>query len=309
MSSISYFVPYIDSTGIHMPTYEDRLENLAEAYRSIFGLESELSEAVPDYQLLSVFAKALDDVSALVLQAYNSRNPNLAAGSALDLLLPQYGLVRSAGESDAEVRNKIRTAMASHGTAVPDALLAAVRAAFKVQMAKLFVNDTNATDSNGIPAHSIAVVVYKGNAAAIAQAIYDKKALGIQDYGSATGEAIDAEGVSHTMHFTRAADKLCYVYITIRKLAGADETAIEEAVRPAILDFINGLQINEDLIVPQLYGVTYAARPEISGTFAVADIQVAAAGASASTRDLVECEWDRKLSATAANGVNFTFTV
>ena len=81
-----------------MPTYEDRLSDLVTAYRSIFGIDSELSESVPDYQLLSVFAKALDDTSALVLQAYNSQNPLYASGQALDLLLPLYGLAREAGE-------------------------------------------------------------------------------------------------------------------------------------------------------------------------------------------------------------------
>ena len=95
---MAYFAPYIDGTGIHMPTYEERLEALTEAYRGIFGAGAELSAAAPDYQLLSVFARALDDVSALVLKAYNSRNPAYASGQALDLLLPQYGLTREAGE-------------------------------------------------------------------------------------------------------------------------------------------------------------------------------------------------------------------
>ena len=101
---MAYFAPMIDAAGIHMPTYEDRLQDLVSAYRSIFGQEAELSPEVPDYQLLSVFAKALDDTSALVLSAYNSRNPMYASGQALDLLLPQYCIVRQAGETDAEVR-------------------------------------------------------------------------------------------------------------------------------------------------------------------------------------------------------------
>ena len=88
---MAYFAPYIDGTGIHMPTYEERLEALTEAYRGIFGAGAELSAAAPDYQLLSVFARALDDVSALVLKAYNSRNPAYASGQALDLLLPSTG--------------------------------------------------------------------------------------------------------------------------------------------------------------------------------------------------------------------------
>ena len=52
---------------------------------------------MPDYQLLSVFAKALDDTSAYVLTAYNSRNPGYTTGQALDLLLPLYGIAREAG--------------------------------------------------------------------------------------------------------------------------------------------------------------------------------------------------------------------
>ncbi len=91
---MAYFAPYIDASGIHLPTYADRLSDLCAAYRSIFGQEAELSPAVPDYQLLSVFAKALDDTSALVLAAYNSRNPAYASGQALDLLLPQCGITR-----------------------------------------------------------------------------------------------------------------------------------------------------------------------------------------------------------------------
>ena len=91
---MAYFAPYIDSTGLHLPTYADRMEDLESAYRSIFGQEAELSPAVPDYQLLSVFARGLDDVSTLVLQDFNARNPQYAQGAALDLLLPLYGLSR-----------------------------------------------------------------------------------------------------------------------------------------------------------------------------------------------------------------------
>ena len=50
---MAYFAPYIEDTGLHMPTYEDRLEDLVSAYRSIFGVDAEMSESVPDYQLLS----------------------------------------------------------------------------------------------------------------------------------------------------------------------------------------------------------------------------------------------------------------
>ena len=119
---MAYFAPYIDETGIHMPTYEDRLGDLCDKYRSIFGQDAVLDPAVPDYQLLSVFAKALDDTSAYVLSAYNSRNTGYASGQALDLLLPLYGIVREAGESDASVRGRMNAAIASRGIFTFDAL-------------------------------------------------------------------------------------------------------------------------------------------------------------------------------------------
>ena len=305
---MSYFIPYIDHTGIHLPTYEDRLEDLCASYRSIFGLDAELSESVPDYQLLSVFAKALDDVSALVLQAYNSRNPAYAAGTALDLLLPQYGLARNAGESDASVRERIGRALAAKGTSTADALIAAVRAVPNVRRAELFVNDTASTDANGIPAHSVAVVVDGGNAQAVADAVWAKKAPGVGTYGSTAQAVTDSFGQAHNVQFSRVSSKNCFVYFTIKRLAGCDDEAVTAAIAPAVADFANGLGIAVPLIVPQLYAVAYAAAPSLSRTFAVADIQVAVSGGSGTaTREKVDCAWNQKISVLKSGGVNITF--
>ena len=138
---MAYFAPYIDETGIHMPTYEDRLSDLCDKYRAIFGQEAALDPAVPDYQLLSVFAKALDDTSAYVLSAYNSRNTGYASGQALDLLLPLYGITREAGESDASVRQRMNAAIASRGIFTFDALEAALRGIAGVSHFLIRTND------------------------------------------------------------------------------------------------------------------------------------------------------------------------
>ena len=89
-----YFAPYIDASGVHIPTYEDRLQSLLSSYRAVFGADANLEISSPDYQLLSVFARALDDLSQIVLTDFASRNPQYASGAGLDLLLPLHGLVR-----------------------------------------------------------------------------------------------------------------------------------------------------------------------------------------------------------------------
>ena len=305
---MSYFTPYIDASGIHMPTYEDRLADLAEAYRGIFGIDSELSESVPDYQLLSVFARALDDVSALCLQAYDSRNPMYASGSALDLLLPQYGITRAAGETDAAVRARIRTSLAGRGSGSVDALRAAVLSANKVKDAKIYVNETDSADSIGIPGHSIAVVTRGGSANAIAQAIWDKKAPGIGAWGSASGTAYDAYGRPHTVAFTRYSDKILYIYLFIRVLEGGDRMAVSDAVIPAVTSCVNELGLAVPLNIPQLYGVAYAADPSIANTFIITDIQVAVPGAPTVVRDKVDCAWNEKITAIEDGGVEIRFS-
>ena len=88
-----YFTPYIDGNGVHIPSYEDRMESLVASYRNIFGQDVNLEISSPDYQLLSVFAKALDDMSQVILVDFASRNPQYASGVGLDLLMPLHGLV------------------------------------------------------------------------------------------------------------------------------------------------------------------------------------------------------------------------
>ena len=112
-----YFAPYIATDGVHMPTYQDRMEGLLESYKAIFGADVALTVSSPDYQLLSVFARALDDLTQMILVDFVSRNPQYASGTGLDLLMPLFGLARQG---------------ATHSTALltlrgtPGAVLAAV---------------------------------------------------------------------------------------------------------------------------------------------------------------------------------------
>ena len=199
---MAYFTPVIDASGIHMPTYEDRLEDLCSAYRMIFGQEAALTPEVPAYQLLSVFAKALDDTSALVLQAYNSRNPAYASGQALDLLLPQYGITRQAGETDAEVRKRMNAATAARGAFSMDSLEAAIREVPSVTQVLIRVNEED-TEMDGIPGHTIAACVNNGDLDLIADAIWRKKPPGIGTYGTKSRTVTDDRGNLHTVRLSR----------------------------------------------------------------------------------------------------------
>ena len=227
---MSYFPPYIDAFGIHMPTYEARLQDFLSAYRSIFGQEAQLDPAVPDYQLLSVFAKALDDTSALVLQAYNSRNPAYASGQALDLLLPQYGIAREPGETDAEVRRRMNLATASSSVFSLDAMEAELRRISGVSQLLIRVNDEDTT-VDSIPGHTIAAYVNGGNAGLVASAIWRKKPPGIGTYGTVSRSVTDEQGNSHTVKFSRPTLLSISFRIELRSYSGFDEAAVTAAAK------------------------------------------------------------------------------
>jgi len=298
---MSYFPPFIDASGIHMPTYADRLEDLCSAYRSIFGQEAELSPEVPDYQLLSVFAKALDDTSAFVLEAYNSRNPAYAAGQALDLLLPQYGIVRQPGETDAEVRARMKLATASRGAFSMDAMEAAIREIPNVTHLLIRVNDEDSA-VDGIPAHTIAAYVSGGNAGLIADAIWRKKPPGIGTSGTLSRTVTDEKGNSHTVKFTRPTLAAIAFRIELRSYEGFDEAAVSAAMKSALMTFVNQtLDIGEAINVPQLYGMLYQAAGSYASTFAITDLSIS--GNHGVEREKLVPAWNAKFTLTGSNDV------
>ena len=291
---MSYFPPYIDASGIHMPTYEDRLQDLCSAYRSIFGQEAELSPAVPDYQLLSVFAKALDDTSALVLSAYNSRNPLYASGQALDLLLSLYGIARQPGETDAEVRRRMNLAAAGRGPFTLDVMEAAIREVSGVTHLLLRVNEED-TAVDGIPGHTLAALVSGGNAALIAGAIWQKKPPGIGTSGSVSRSVTDEQGVSHPVRFSRPGLLAVSFRIELRSYEGFDGDAVTAAMRSALMTFVNQtLEIGEAINVPQLYGLLYQAAGSYASAFAVTDMTCS--GNHGVSREKVVPAWNQKFT-------------
>jgi len=292
---MAYFPPYIDGSGLHMPTYEDRLSALCEAYRSIFGLESELSESVPDYQLLSVFARSLDDASALVLSAFHQMNPLYASGQSLDLLLPLYGLIRLPGETDAAARGRLLTALSSRGSAMAENILSEILSVSGVRKAALHVNDADSPDAKGIPAHSFCAVVSGGSLQKIAEAIFRKKAPGIGTWGATTKQVTDESGVSHDVSFSRPVTSYVSFHIDITPYEGFD-ASVTDRIRRAVVDYLAPFEIGQSLIVPSVYGVCYAAAGEKAKTFAITDLYATASAAGGTTRIQVPAEWNTLLA-------------
>lgn len=103
----------------------------------------------------------------------------------------------------------------------------------------VFFNDTDTTDVNGLPPHSIEVLVQGGTAADIVQEIWDSVGAGTATFGSSSGTATDSEGNSQTVYYTRPTEVPIWI-IAIARYSQAEwpassETTVGEAALSALL--------------------------------------------------------------------------
>lgn len=94
---MSYFKPYIDSSGYHYPTYNDILEALVNDMQTIYGSGIYLGNDSQDYQMLSKIAEKIYDTYQTNEIVYHSRSPVTAMGTGLDYVVAINGIERKQG--------------------------------------------------------------------------------------------------------------------------------------------------------------------------------------------------------------------
>ncbi len=155
-------------------------------------------------------------------------------------------------ESDGQLRIRQALSTALPSTTVLEGIIGAVASLTGVSRYRAYENDTDSTDGNGIPSHSIALVVEGGDAAAIAQAIADKKTPGSGTYGTTTQVITDIYGIAHAIKFSRPVDASIKVAITLTAFAGYT-VAIENSIKQAVTDYVNGLAIGQSVLLTRLF--------------------------------------------------------
>lgn len=111
-------------------------------------------------------------------------------------------------EPDADLRQKREDEVGASGNATELAIRGAVLKATAdpqnlVTSCAVFYNDQDVTDANGVPPHSVEVLVLGGIDVDIAKAILASVAAGIRTYGTSNATVLDSANNSQTMYFTR----------------------------------------------------------------------------------------------------------
>jgi hypothetical protein len=111
-------------------------------------------------------------------------------------------------------------------------------------------NDSDSTDSDGLPPRSLEVIAYNGGVTdtegtnALCALILADKAAGIQTYsGIGTSKDItDDQGIVTTVYYTRPVELTTLIAVTVKQRAG--HTVTEAEVQDAIMAYIAGTDRN-----------------------------------------------------------------
>jgi len=156
-------------------------------------------------------------------------------------------------ETDAALRLRQSVSTALPTLAVLEGLIGAIANLPGVTRYKGYENDSSVTDSDGIPGHSIAIVVEGGDAQTIGDTIALKKTPGTGTYGTTSVVTVDQYGLPNTIDFFRPTDAVIGVEITIQPLTGYT-TGFDDLIKQAVIDKINALPIGEDVYLNRLWG-------------------------------------------------------
>lgn len=165
---------------------------------------------------------------------------------------PLAATVGVAAETDAQLRVRQSQSVALASLTPFDAVDGAIANVEGVTRHKLFENDTETTDANGLPEHSISAVVEGGDATEIANTIRSVKGQGVSTYGTTAVVVTDKYGNPYTIRFSRPVDVPVYVSITLKALTGYTSD-IGDEMKAAVASYINSLAIGDSVLLSRVY--------------------------------------------------------
>ena len=222
---------------------------------------------IPPSGEITVTATA-DAVGAIRAQSGTITNIGTPTRGWQSVTNPLAAVEGSPVESDADLRRRQSVSTALPSLTVLDGIVGSVASLNGVTRYKPYENDTSLTDANGVPSHSIALVVEGGDAQAIADAIMAKKTPGTGTYGTTQVSSVDAFGISHLISFFRPTIVPVSVSMRLKAFTGYT-TTIEAEIKQSVVDYIKSLDISDMVSVSRLYAPATLYNGSNSRTFEI----------------------------------------
>lgn len=333
----------LTAQGFTRTRLDERLTQLQDAMRAIFGPNINLDPDTMDGQTLGIFAESTSNLDQLAEDVYHSFNPQLATGVALSRLVQLNGIRRIEGtystvtlrcvgsqgtiipagslvkstatnatfetveeanipangeidiaarsavkgallapagtltkidspifgwqtvtnlldaapgrneETDEQLRLRRRASTSTPGQAIVDAMYGALTNIPEVRQAKVYENDQDVIDANGLPPHSIYCIVEGGADADILDTIWLKKTAGTTTHGTTAGQVTDSMGNPHTLNFSRPTDVNVWVTVNLHTRPGWPTDGAQRITNALTAWAVANQSIGEEVIHSRLF--------------------------------------------------------
>ena len=230
------------------------------------------SVTIPPGGSVTVTATAVDigDITAAANTINKIATPTLGWQSVDNVAAATVG---DPVETDAELRRRQTFSTALPSLTVLDGTIGAVASVPGVTRFRGYENDSDVTDANGIPAHSIAIVAEGGDQQAIGDAIAIKKTPGTGTYGTTTVTTYDQYGLPNLINFFRPTPATIGVEVTIQALTGYT-TGFADLIAAAVAASIQALEIGDDVLITKLYVPANLPGQAAGATFDITQLRI-----------------------------------
>lgn len=155
-------------------------------------------------------------------------------------------------ETDEELRIRFRNTKFERATGTIESIYSALFSLDDVTQVFIDENDTSVVNINGTPGHSFLVLIEGGTSVEIAKAIFENRPGGILSFGNTAVTVIDKYGYPRTVRFSRPTLVPIFIEIDITEYQSFP-TDGEDQIRKALIDYVEGLNIGQDIVFSRLY--------------------------------------------------------
>lgn len=175
-------------------------------------------------------------------------------------------------EKDAELRLRQGKSTALPAQSILEGIYSAVGEVAGVNRLTIKENKTDSTDADGVPSHTISVVVSGGDSQDVAETIAAKKTPGTGTYGDVSVSVVDSHGVPSTIDYYELSEISILVQVSVHALPGYTSTT-GDVLKQRVMDFVNTLDIGENSYRSRLYSPANMQDTTLSETFVVTSIR------------------------------------
>ena len=189
-------------------------------------------------------------------------------------------------ETDEELRARQTISVSIPSRNLLNGTIAGIASVDGVTRCKVYDNDTNVTDANGVPGHSIAAVVEGGLDKDIAEQIYLRKGPGGGTYGTTEYEFTNLDGGKTMIHFFRPDYVTVDVTVAITKGLRYTSTVADQ-IKTAVTDYLESLTIGDSVsITGALAAITAVIPNRAQPIYSLKSLTIGKAGEILGTADV-----------------------